>query len=59
MLSKNSSESKSTPESQGDSAYLARQETMLFYRSKGTSYNVWFMGQPTLYFRTKLTLQGS
>jgi hypothetical protein len=30
-----------------------------FYRSKGTVYNVWFIGVPTLYFRTKVTLQGS
>jgi hypothetical protein len=38
---------------------LARRETMPFCSSRGSIYNVWFTGTSTLYFQTKLTLQGS
>jgi hypothetical protein len=38
---------------------LVRRETVPFYRSKSSIYNVWFIGASTLYFQTNLTLQGS
>jgi hypothetical protein len=37
---------------------FSRQATVPFYKVKGTIYNLWFTGMPTLFFRTKLTLQG-
>jgi hypothetical protein len=44
---------------ESESHFIARRETAPFYRSKSTIYNVWFMSEPTLYFNSKLTLQGS
>jgi hypothetical protein len=39
--------------------FLARRETMPFYRSKSTVYNVWVTCVLTPYFSTKLILQDS
>jgi hypothetical protein len=42
-----------------DSRCLARWDTMLFYRHKGTIYNAWLTGVSIPYLRTRLLLEGS
>jgi hypothetical protein len=39
--------------------YLARRDTMPFYRHKSTINNTWPMGISNPYLRTKLLLEGS